>query len=59
MQSLDVKMIELDSVVVSTIEETNGFNETLIESKFHFRTKSRLGNQRSYALIMKIIHDRL
>ena len=58
MKSLGVKMTELDSVVVSTIEETNAIEETMFETNFHFRTKSVLGNQRSDALLMRIIQDR-
>ena len=58
MKSLGVKITELDSVVVSTIEEANTIEETIFETNFHFRTKSRLGNQRSDALLMRIIHDR-
>ena len=58
MKSLDVKITELDSVVVSTREETNAIDETIFETNFHFRTKSKLGNQRSDALLMRIIHDR-
>ena len=52
MKSLGVKMTELDSVVVSTIEETNAIEETMFETNFHFR------NQRSDALLMRIIQDR-
>ena len=58
MKSLGVKMTELDSVVVSTIEETNAIEETMFETNFHFRTKSVLGNQRSDALLMRVIQDR-
>ena len=58
MKSLGVKMTELDSVVVSTIEETNAIEETMFETNFHFRTKSVLGNQRIDALLMRIIQDR-
>jgi hypothetical protein len=58
MKSLGVKTTELDSVVVSTIEETNAIEETMFETNFHFRTKSVLGNQRNDALLMRIIQDR-
>jgi hypothetical protein len=58
MKSLGVKMTELDSVVVSTVEEANALEEAIFEKNFHFRTKSRLGSQRSDALLMRIIHDR-
>ena len=58
MKSLGVKMTELDSVVVSTIEETNAIEESIFETNFHFRTKSVLGNQRSDALLMRVIQDR-
>ena len=58
MKSLGVKMTELDSVVVSTIEETNAIEESIFETNFHFRTKSVRGNQRGDALLMRVIQDR-
>jgi hypothetical protein len=58
MKSLNVKITELDSVAVSTIDDINALDEAIFETNHHFRTKSWLGNQRGDAVLMRIIHHR-